>query len=184
VNIANRITIARILIVPIFIASIFYYKEASALFRFLPAVIFGIAVVTDAVDGFIARLCKQKTRLGTILDPLADKMLLISAFICLSILQNLPVSLRIPPWVTIIVISRDAIIVLGFVMIQYITGAIEAKPTILGKATTFFQMITVVGVLLHFQYSYLIWNTAVLLTIASGIDYLIIGSRMFNGKRD
>lgn len=183
-NTANKITIARILIIPAFIASIFYYKEASALFRFLPAVIFGIAVVTDAVDGFIARLFKQKTSLGTILDPLADKMLLVSAFICLSIVQNLPPSLRIPTWVTIIVISRDTIIVLGFIMIQHITGAVEAKPTILGKVTTFFQMITVVSVLLHLKYSYLIWNTAALLTIVSGIDYLIIGSRMFNGKKD
>lgn len=181
-NLANRITIGRILLIPFFIASIFYYRPESELLRFLPAIIFGMAVATDAIDGFIARILKQKSHLGTILDPLADKLLLISAFICLSMVENLPASFRLPPWVTIIVLSRDIIIVLGFLVIHHIKGSVEVRPTPLGKLTTFLQMMTIVSVLLQFGHSPVIWNAAVVFTIISGIDYVVIGSRMLNNK--
>lgn len=181
-NLANRITISRILLVPLFIASIFYYKPESEFLSILPALIFGIAVATDAIDGFIARAFKQKTPLGTILDPLADKLLLATAFICLSVVQNLPASFRLPPWVTIIVISRDIIIVLGIVVIHHVVGSVEVRPTPMGKLTTFLQMMTVAGVLLQFPYASGIWNVAVVFTVLSGVDYVIIGSRMFNGR--
>jgi len=183
VNLANKITIMRILFIPLFIASIFYYRSETEFLRFLPALIFGIAIATDAIDGFIARAFKQKTRIGTILDPLADKLLLSTAFICFSMVENLPSFFRIPPWVAIIVISRDFIIVLGFIMIHHIKGAVEVRPTPLGKLTTFLQMMTVAGVLVWFPYSPFIWNVAVIFTILSGMDYIIIGSRMLNEKK-
>jgi len=182
-NLANRITIGRILLIPLFIASIFYYKPEAEALRFLPVLIFGIAVISDAVDGLVARLLRQKSLLGTILDPLADKLLLISAFICLSMVENLPPSLKLPAWVAIIVISRDIIIVLGFMVIHHIKGSIEAKPTLVGKITTFLQMMTIVSVLLQFQHSAVIWNMAALFTIISGMDYVLIGSRMLNDKQ-
>ena len=182
-NFANRITIIRILLIPLFIASIFYYRPETEFLRFLPALIFAIAIFTDAIDGFIARTFRQKTPLGTILDPLADKLLLSAAFICLSMVEHLPLSFRIPPWVTIIVISRDFIIILGFIMVHHIKGSVEVRPTILGKLTTFLQMMTVTGVLVQFPYSLFIWNVAAIFTILSGMDYIIIGSRMLNEKK-
>jgi len=181
-NLANRITIGRILLIPFFIASIFYYRPGAGFLSFMPVAIFGFAVITDAIDGFIARLFKQKTPLGTILDPLADKLLLMSAFICLSMVESLPPSFRIPPWVTIIVISRDIIIVLGSMIIHHIKGSINVRPILLGKLTTFFQMMTIVCVLLQISYASAIWSIAAAFTIISGMNYVVIGSKMFNEK--
>ena len=172
-NLANRITIARIIFIPFFIAAIVYAKLGIALFIFI------LAVISDAADGFIARTLNQKTELGTILDPLADKLLLISAYICLSIASSVPAHLKLPPYVPIIVISRDVIIVLGSMIIYVVTGSLKVAPSGVGKVTTFLQMMTIVSILVQFKYSFVIWNIAVLFTILSGIDYLIKGRRLF-----
>ena len=172
-NLANKITIARIICIPFFIAAIVYSKLQIALFIFI------LAVISDASDGFIARTLKQKTELGTILDPVADKLLLISAYICLSLAGSIPPGLKLPPYVPIIVISRDALIILGSIMIHVVTGDLKIAPSAVGKVTTFFQMITILSVLIQFKYSFIIWNLAVLFTILSGMDYLIKGSRLF-----
>jgi cardiolipin synthase len=172
-NLANKITIARIICIPFFIASIIYSRLDIAL------VIFIIAVISDAADGFIARTLKQKTEFGTILDPVADKLLLLSAYICLSLAGSIPEGVRLPAYVPIIVISRDVLIVLGSIMVHVVTGNLRVAPSAVGKITTFFQMITILSILLQFKYSFVIWNIAVLFTILSGIDYLIKGSRLF-----
>ena len=173
-NLANKISIARIILIPFFITSIVYARMEIALALFI------LAIISDGVDGFIARSLHQKTKLGTILDPLADKMLLLSAYICLSIANSIPNQLRLPPYVPIIVISRDAIIVLGSIMIHLITGDLNVSPSAWGKITTFFQMMTIVSVLTKFNYSYIVWNVTVALTVVSGIDYVIKGSRILS----
>lgn len=173
-NLANKISIARIILIPFFIASIVYGRIEVAL------VLFILAIISDGVDGFIARTLNQKTKLGTILDPLADKMLLLSAYICLSMASSIPGSLRLPPYVPIIVISRDAIIVLGSIMIHIITGDLKVAPSAWGKITTFFQMMTIVSVLMKFDYSYVVWSITIVLTIVSGIDYVMKGSRILS----
>lgn len=170
-NLANRITIARIILIPFFITSVVYSRMDLALAFFV------LAIMSDGVDGFIARTLKQKTALGTILDPLADKLLLVSAYICLAVVNTIPSHLKLPPYVPIIVISRDAIIVMGSVMVYMIKGDLKVSPSIVGKITTFFQMITIVSILVKFNYSYVIWNIAALLTVISGIDYVMKGSR-------
>ena len=171
-NLANKISIARIILIPFFITAVVYSRMDLALLFFL------IAVVSDGVDGFVARALKQKTQLGTILDPIADKLLLLSAYICFSVVANIPQHLRLPPYVPIIIISRDAIIVLGSVIVYLLKGDIKVTPSIIGKVTTFFQMITIVCILVRFSHSNLIWNIATVLTVLSGIDYVIKGSRM------
>lgn len=173
-NLANKISIARIILIPFFIASIIYSRMDIAL------IFFTLAIISDGVDGFIARSLRQKTKLGTILDPLADKMLLISAYICLSMASSIPNQLRLPPYVPIIVISRDVIIVLGSIMIHLITGDLKVAPSAIGKITTFFQMITIVSILTKFNYSYIIWNATIVLTIISGVDYIRKGSRVLS----
>lgn len=173
-NLANKITISRIILTPFFITAIVYSRLDIAL------VIFTLAIISDGLDGFIARTRNQKTALGTILDPIADKVLLVSAFICLTLANNIPGHLRLPPYVPIIIISRDAIIVLGSMIIHVVKGDVKIEPSVWGKVTTFFQMITIVSILVQFRYSEYIWDTATLFTIVSGIDYMLKGSRMLN----
>jgi cardiolipin synthase len=157
-NLANKISIARIILIPFFVAAIVYGRMEIAL------AIFILAALSDGADGFIARAFNQKTELGAMLDPIADKLLLLTAFISM---------------VPIIVISRDILIVIGSVVVYMIKGDLKVKPSAIGKITTFFQMITIVSVLMLFKYSYIIWNIAVALTIISGMDYLVKGSRLF-----
>ena len=122
----------------------------------------------------------QQTSIGTILDPVADKILLISAFICLTLIKSIPEGLRLPPYVLIIVISRDAIIVLGSMLIHVVKGGVKIAPSFWGKFTTFFQMMTVVSVLAQFKYSYYVWNAATVFTVISGVDYMFKGSQTLN----
>ena len=175
-NLANAVTIFRLLSVPFFISFVLYSKWEMALLVFI------LAAVSVGVDGYIARHAKQKTELGSILDPIADKVLILSAFICLSISETLPVSVKPPTYVPIIIISRDAIILLGAVLIHIIKGSFKAKPTPISKITTFLQMTTVISILLKLAVSPFLWNVAVGFTILSGIDYVIRGSRHFNEK--
>ncbi|MBU0683388.1 MAG: hypothetical protein KJ864_03770, partial [Candidatus Omnitrophica bacterium] len=99
-----------------------------------------------------------------------------------SIVKGLPEYLNMPIYVPIVVIFRDVIILLGVMIIYLLAGKIDIRPTVLGKITTFFQMLTIILVLLRCVYSPWIWNVMVLLTIVSGIDYIRIGSYQINGK--
>jgi len=177
-NLANKISIARIILIPFFIAAIVYSRLNIALIFFI------LAIISDGADGFIARALKQKTKLGTILDPMADKLLLISAYICLSVADTIPAWLKMPHYVPIIIISRDVIIVLGSVTIHLIRGELNVSPSIIGKITTFFQMITIVSILAQFRYSAILWNTAVTLTVVSGIDYIMKGSKTLSDNHN
>ena len=133
VTLANKISIVRIILIPFFITAVAYSRFDLALLVFIAA------VISDGLDGFIARALKQKTQLGTILDPIADKLLLTSAYLCLSIAGNIPQYLRMPPYVPIIVISRDVIIVIGSIVVYVVRGNINISPSPIGKITTFFQ---------------------------------------------
>jgi len=177
-NLANKITIFRILLIPFFVASILYYSPDKEFLRYVALSIFILAVVSDAADGYIARLMDQKTVLGTVIDPIADKLLLISAFICLSMVKSFPVGHRLPAWVTITIISRDIIIILGAIIIHMMTQNLNVQPSRLGKLTTFFQMLTIIYALLYFPYTFVIWNLAAFFTILSGIDYVRMGTKL------
>ena len=173
-NLPNKITITRIILVPFFIAAIVYARMDIAL------IFFALAVISDGIDGLLARTRNQKTALGTILDPLADKLLLVSAFICLSLADPDTFMVKLPPYVPIIVISRDAILIIGAIIVHVVTGEVKISPSAVGKITTFFQMMTVVSILIQARYAYLVWNVTVALTVISAIDYIIKGSRLFN----
>lgn len=172
-NFANKISTFRILTVPFFIASMVYYSAERDYLRFIALSIFILGVVSDAVDGYIARKSKQNSKAGLILDPLGDKLLLMSAFICLTFINEF--SLRFPLWVTLIVISRDLIILLGALVIYIVKQRIEIYPTRWGKLTTTFQMSSVIAVLLRLKLSYALWWVAVFFTLISGSDYVMRG---------
>ena len=172
-NLANKFSLSRLILTPVFVLAVLYCHQGNAFFGALPLIIFIIAIVTDAADGFIARRFNQVTRLGLALDPVADKILLITAFITLAFAKSIPFHLRIPPWVLIVVITRDAIILTGASIIYMIFKHIEFRPSVFGKITTFLQMATILSVLLRFEYSYIIWTVATIFTVLSGIHYLV-----------
>lgn len=179
-NLANKITIFRILLIPFFIASLLYYGEGRPYLRFVALALFAIAAFADAIDGGIARSRGQVTELGIILDPIADKLLILSAFITLSVVGSIPADIRIPAWAVLTVITRDSIIVLGSLVIYFLKGSIAIKPSFLGKITTFFQMISILAILVIFKYNKFLIYPAVFFTALSGIDYIWRGSKQLN----
>lgn len=138
-GLANRLTLMRIFLVPVFIIFIGYSKPTLALITFL------IAGLTDALDGYIARKKNQITQFGKIVDPIADKTLLLSAFI---FIYNSDMYYRFPFWLVVLVISRDMYILIGSFLIYILKGSINISPSIFGKATTFLQIFIVLYVLL------------------------------------
>jgi cardiolipin synthase len=168
-NIANKVSIFRILSVPFFVACLIYYNEERSFLRYLALFIFSLAILSDAVDGYLARKIKDKSSIGFIIDPLADKLLLMSAFIGLRMID---LKIRFPLWVTFIVISRDLIILLGAMLIYLLKGHLNLRPTRWGKLTTFFQTLAVISVLVQFKFSYISWTIAIIFTIVSGFDYI------------
>ena len=147
--------------------------------------VFLLACVTDAVDGYLARRLKQKTVLGSYIDPMADKLLLVSGFLSLSFMNHLPASVRIPPWVTIPVITRDAVILVGSLMIFLTTGKLKAQPLRIGKATTVSQMITLLVSLVSapFPVRLFFFTLTVVLTMFSGVSYLRVGGKILQTIR-
>ncbi len=175
-NVANKISTFRILSVPFFIACLVYYAPERQFLKDLALIIFILGVISDGLDGFVARKAKLQSKAGLILDPLGDKLLLMSAFIFLSPISRL--ALKFPLWVTFIVISRDLIIIMGAVVIYMVKQAIDVYPTRWGKLTTMFQMLSVVCVLLQWKFSFFIWWLAVIFTVISGIGYVKRGFKI------
>jgi len=167
-TIPNLITILRILLVPIFIIYIINDKALGSL------IIFVIASVSDALDGFIARVFHQKSDIGAYLDPLADKILLVTAYITLAILK------MIPPWLAVLIISRDVIILLGVLVLYLNRHPVKIHPSLLSKSTTCLQIATILMVLSNGYLNiepvkmYAFWLTGGF-TIASGLQYVRIG---------
>jgi CDP-diacylglycerol--glycerol-3-phosphate 3-phosphatidyltransferase len=174
-NFANKISTFRILSVPFFVACLMYYSPDKPFLRLAALGIFVLAVISDAIDGYIARKSKQQSPAGLILDPLGDKLLLMSAFICLYFV-GLPV--RFPLFVVLVVISRDLIIIIGALVTFIVKQKINIVPTRWGKLTTTFQMTAVISVLLQLNFSFILWWLAVLFTVVSGIDYIMRGFKI------
>lgn len=152
-TLANKITILRILGVPVFILMLVYYTmglaqgNAQEIYRLIALVFFIVLASTDALDGYYARSRNEITALGRMLDPIADKSLLLSSLILLT-RPSLPGLLpHIPIWFTLLVISRDVVLILGSIIIHALIGHVEVKPRMVGKIATFFQMVTIVWVL-------------------------------------
>lgn len=175
-NIANKISTFRILTVPFFMGCLIYYTPDKDFLRFIALVIFTLGVISDGIDGYIARKSKQQSKAGLVLDPLGDKLLLMGAFIVLSPMSKLPV--YFPLWLTLIVISRDAIILLGAVVLFIVKQNINIMPTRWGKLTTTFQMLSVLTILLQWQFAFVLWYVVAVLTGISGMDYITRGFKI------
>ena len=169
-NWPNRLTITRLLIVPFLIIAVIYRREDYFILYHLPLFLFIFASLTDAIDGYIARKYNQKTELGTFLDPLADKTLILTTFLSLHFSSTCLI--KMPVWVLIIIASRDFIIVMWLIVSYMNHLEIVIKPNFLGKTTTFFQMLTIMCLLLHLRYSVYVWRVTLVLTVASAISYI------------
>ena len=178
-TIANQLTILRIVFVPLFITLLAYRELGWALGTFV------IAGITDVLDGVIARRFGQKTQIGAVLDPLADKLLMTSSIIILS-LPQMEFLNPIPRWLMIIMIFRDVFILLVSLLIVLMVGWRVFRPTAYGKASTLLQVLTILAVL------FANWNNVVvpelqivfyitgLVTAFSGIHYLVTGRQYLN----
>jgi cardiolipin synthase (CMP-forming) len=173
-TIPNLITLIRILLTPLFVIFLIQGNYRKALAVFL------LAGVSDLADGLIARVWQQKSRLGSYLDPLADKLLMASSFVTLSIYH------QIPSWLTVVVLSRDLALGLGVVIFRLADISLEVRPSLAGKWTTTFQVATVGLVLVNRLWLIpptvllgFFWVTGGLTTI-SGIQYLYGGMKMVN----
>jgi cardiolipin synthase len=179
-TLANKVTVGRIVIVPLFITTLLNYSPSRDDLRYIALAFFMVAVISDVVDGYIARRYYQKTKAGAILDPLADKLLLISAFSCLQwIAPQLPL-FHFPLWFVVTLISRDVILLIGASIIQSTTGNIPIEANLWGKITAFLQVMCVIGMLVQWDVSRHLWPFAVVMTIVSGLIYIREGIRVLN----
>jgi cardiolipin synthase (CMP-forming) len=175
---ANKITVLRILLVPFFVVEIIYYvRTGNENFRLAGMLAFAVASILDGVDGYVARHYNQQSELGTILDPLADKLLLVSAIVILSF-DNAPQLGQIPLWLTGAIIGRDVLLAIGAVVVRLVVGNITVRPRLTGKVATVFQMVMVVWILLRWDVTFpgiwlKVWIlSSGLFTVASGWFYL------------
>jgi len=164
-NIPNTLTIFRILLVPVFIIFLINNNLWMALMIFI------LAGITDGLDGLIARVLNQRTLIGAYLDPIADKFLLISAYLALTIKNMLPA------WLSVIVITRDIIILSGIALLFLMAKKFVIRPSLLSKATTVSQILAIIAVLSDIENYYLIQIVVVtaLLTIGSCFQYIYRG---------
>jgi CDP-diacylglycerol--glycerol-3-phosphate 3-phosphatidyltransferase len=148
---ANKITILRILLIPFFVVELIYYtRSGDEINRLLAVLTFAIAAILDGVDGYIARRYNQKSELGAILDPLADKLLLMSGIITLSFNHG-PYLAQIPLWFAGTIIGRDLLVLIGIVVVRFTVGKVVVRPRIIGKFATVLQMAVVIWILMKWN---------------------------------
>lgn len=148
---ANKVTILRMLLIPFFVVEALYYvKTGKEVFRFLSMLAFAVAAICDGVDGYIARRYNQRSELGAILDPLADKLLLVSGIILFSF-NHEPYFGGIPLWLTGTILGRDLLLLIGLVVIQMMVGKVKVRPRIVGKVATVLQMISIGWILFRWD---------------------------------
>jgi cardiolipin synthase len=173
-TIANQLTILRMALAPALIVLVLSRQHMWAL------IVFVVAGVTDVLDGLIARLGHQKTTLGAMLDPVADKVLLSSSYVCLTWSSGLPCT--VPIWLTVAILSRDAIIVISVAVVNLALGRRIFYPSLLGKLSTASQLVTAGIVLLFnalgecYAWRVYLFDLTLLLTVGSGLHYVYLAS--------
>ena len=187
-TVPNMLTVFRMVLIPVFVTLLFYQ-------RFLWALgVFVVAGLTDGLDGLLARRFSQQSQLGTVLDPVADKLMLVTAFIVLSMRsvfpQPLPSHLPIPFWVTVAVISRDVFIIVGAAAINIMTGFRGFRPSWLGKINTNVQIAGIAAIMcaptiprLTGYYLPTVYVAVFALAIFSGLHYIFFASKLMNEDR-
>lgn len=188
ITLPNLLTVFRMALIPVFVSLLFYQKFVLAL------AVFVVAGITDGLDGLFARRFHQQSELGRILDPVADKMLLVTSFVVLSMRgvfpAPIPKHLPVPFWVTITVISRDVFILVGAAAINMVTGFRGFQPSSLGKISTVVQIVAVAAVIIAAQtgvgagyYLPTLYTSVFALALLSGIHYIFFVSKLLGEDR-
>jgi cardiolipin synthase len=188
VTVPNLLTVFRMVLIPVFVSLLFYQRFVLAL------AVFVLAGITDGLDGLLARRFDQKSQLGTILDPIADKLMLVTAFVVLSLRavfpQPLPPHLPVPFWVTVAVISRDVFILVGAAAINIVTGFRSFRPSLLGKINTTVQIVAIAAIMFAASVPYgtgyylpTIYTTVFAFAVLSGAHYVFFVSKLVNEDR-
>jgi len=181
VTVATQITIVRILLIPVFVGFAIYYAQGVAdgaseeWLRYAAIATFALAALSDAVDGWVARRFRQESHLGRILDPFADKLLLVAAIITLTF-SSWPAPL--PLWFVIVIVSREVLLTLGTYIVDHVVGKVHIQPHWTGKLATGLQIATVATSMLRLP-QYLPWaaGPAALFTAISAVIYFTAGTR-------
>lgn len=190
---ANKITIVRILLIPAFVTMAIYYGqsvqrgEPLEWQRFAAISIFLLAAVSDGLDGYVARRYNQRSTLGVILDPIADKGLLLSGIITLSISNWSDVDANygsFPAWFPVLVISRDVVILVGSGVLQLLNGTVKVRTSWTGKVATVLQMAALAWVMLQLRFLPLLYvvAAAAFFTFVSGVIYVMDGVRQLQAE--
>jgi len=188
ITVPNLLTVFRMVLIPVFASLLFYQRFVLAL------AIFVMAGATDGLDGLLARRFDQRSQLGTILDPIADKMMMVTSFVVLSMRsifpQPVPSHLPIPFWVTIAVISRDVFILVGAASINIVTGFRGFRPSMLGKINTTVQIVAIAVIMFAASVPYgtgyylpTIYATVFVFAVLSGAHYVFFVSKLLNEDR-
>jgi len=188
VTVPNLLTVFRMVLIPVFVSLLFYQRFILALGIFI------LAGITDGLDGLLARRFNQKSQLGTILDPIADKLMLVTSFVVLSMRsvfpQPLPSHLPVPFWVTVAVISRDVFILVGAAAINIVTGFRGFRPSMLGKINTVVQIFAIAIIIFAASVPYgtgyylpTLYTTVFAFSVLSGAHYVFFVSRLVNEDR-
>lgn len=179
VTIPNLLTLLRMVLIPVFAILLYYGYSGTALIVFL------VAGISDGVDGFVARRFNQESALGTIIDPIADKLLMTTAFIILTLPNIMPQTkhLPVPFWVTASVIGRDVLIITVAGAINIMTGFRGFKPSYLGKMSTLVQVVAVTIILFAAVYGYTfflptVYTLVVLFAFLSGVHYIFFVAKL------
>ena len=184
-TVPNMLTVFRMVLIPVFVSLLFYHRFLWAL------AVFVLAGLTDGLDGLLARRFGQQSQLGTVLDPVADKLMLVTAFIVLSMRsifpQPLPSHLPVPFWVTVAVISRDVFIIVGAAAINMTTGFRGFRPSWLGKVNTTVQIGGIAAIMFapsvpRYTGYYLpsVYAAVFIMAILSGLHYIFFASKLMN----
>ena len=187
-TVPNLLTVFRMVLIPVFVTLLFYQRFELAL------AVFVVAGLTDGLDGLLARRFDQQTQLGTILDPIADKLMMVTAFVVLSMRsvfpQPIPSHLPVPFWVTVAVISRDVFIIVGAAAINIMTGFRGFRPSWLGKLNTTVQIVAITIIMFAASVPYYtgyylptVYAAVFALALFSGLHYVFFVSRLMNDDR-
>lgn len=177
-SIPNYLTLLRIILTPFFFTVLVSYTPEKEYFRLIALGIFILGSITDALDGILARFLKQRTALGQLLDPLADKVLLLSGYVGLLFVPTLP--FRPPLWITVTIIFRDLILLIGFFALHFMTLKMDVVPNWWGKLTTVSQMLLLILILLEWPLAIPLAYLVAFFTIVSGVIYVAKGLKFIS----
>jgi len=166
--------------VPVFVALIACYTREHPWIRYSALGVYVLAAISDALDGFVARAYNQKTKLGTLLDPLADKLMINIGFVFMAV--NDQFATRVPFWFPAAILARDIMIVMGAYIINEFYGPVRIKPRITGKLTTCFQMSLVIAILIEARFAWGLMIATVAISAVSYFDYMYTGIKQVGNE--